>query len=111
MAGSAAYVPLAQVHVSGSNLASGANNWMLVANAADDIGFVLAAAQQDVEIGVSDDAATMPTEISVYEAKQASGTIWEIERGKFVWIRASSGNNSDFIFRGWSARGGIAPWR
>lgn len=100
------YIPLAQVEVVGETLNTA---WLRVADDDDDIGYVAAAGSQDLEIGVSDDT-TDPTAIAVFEAKQASGTIWEIERGKYVFIRATNGSNQHFIFRGWRASDGIPPW-
>ncbi|MYA17675.1 MAG: hypothetical protein F4Z28_13400 [Gammaproteobacteria bacterium] len=100
------YVPLAQVEVRGSI----GGDWVKVADASDDIGYLAAAGSQDLEIGLSDDAATQPTEVAVYEAKQVSMTIWEIERGKYIWIRATGGSNQTYVFRGWSAPGGVPPW-
>jgi len=101
------YIPIAQVEVVST---SQGTSWTKVADASDNIGYVAAAGSQDLEVGVSDDAATNPTEIAVYESRQASMTIWEIERPKFVFIRTTNGSGHTFVFRGWSAPGGIPPW-
>ncbi len=102
------YVPLAQIEVAGADLGG---DWIRVADASDDIGYVAAGGSQDIEIGLSDDESTNPgSTIAAYEARQASMTIWQIQRGKYVWIRATGGSNQDYIFRGWTAEGGIPPW-
>ncbi|MYA16176.1 MAG: hypothetical protein F4Z28_05100 [Gammaproteobacteria bacterium] len=102
------FVPFAQVEVQGSDLGQ---DWVRVADASDDLGYVAAAGSQDLEIGISDTAADDPgSEIAAYEAKQASMTIWQIERGKYVWIRATGGSNQTYVFRGWRAGDGIPPW-
>lgn len=93
------FLPLPQVSEYAADLGT---SWVKVADAGDELNYVAVAGSSDLEVGVSDDAGTNPTEPSAYFVRASGPDIWQIEPQKYVWVRATGGNNQTFLFRGWT---------